>query len=111
MIDLRAWGRLPDGEPVTLATLSDGEGLEAAFGSSSPWIAFVQGEVSLLLLQPEQVRPWFLRVSQYVGVCPALAWDEPLLLQPNQELVLSLTAVLLDRSLDAAEAKKLAGQL
>ncbi|MGZ0149016.1 DUF6807 family protein [Kribbella sp. WER1] len=101
--------RLPFSEIVVLS--ADGEGLEAAFGSTSPWIAFVQGEVSLLLVQPEQVRPWFLRVSQYVGVCPALAWDESLALQPNQELTLALTAVLLDRPLDAAEAKRLAGQL
>ncbi|MGN6121795.1 MAG: aldose epimerase family protein [Sphingomonas oligoaromativorans] len=33
MIDLRAWGRLPGGEPVTLATLSDGEGLEVRVAS------------------------------------------------------------------------------
>ncbi|HZX06409.1 DUF6807 family protein [Kribbella sp.] len=101
--------RLPFSETVVLS--ADGDGLEAAFGSVSPWIAFVQGEVSLLLVQPEQVRPWFLRVSEYVGVCPALAWDEPLALQPNQELALSLTAVLLDRPLEAAEARKLAGRL
>ncbi|HEY3562400.1 MAG TPA: DUF6807 family protein [Kribbella sp.] len=101
--------RLPATETTVLS--ADGDGLDAAFGSSSPWLALVQGEVSLLLVQPEQVRPWFLRTEAYVGACPALAWDEPLALQPNQELALSLTAVLLDRSLDADEAKTLAGQL
>jgi LacI family transcriptional regulator len=101
--------RLPIAATTVLS--ADGHGLDAAFGSSSPWLAFVQGEVSLLLVQPEQVWPWFLRTEAYVGACPALAWDEPLVLPPNQELSLSLTAVLLDRALDADEAKTLADRL
>jgi LacI family transcriptional regulator len=101
--------RLPLAETTVLS--ADGDGLEAAFGSVSPWLAFVQGEVSLLLVQPDRVWPWFLRTTQYVGACPALAWDKPLALQPNQELALSLTAVLLDRRLDADEAKTLVDRL
>ena len=88
-----------------------GEGLEAAFGSVGRWLAFVQGDVSLLLVQPDQVWPWFLRSREYVGACPALAWEQPLTLQPNHELTLSLTALLLDRAVDAAEARTLADQL
>jgi LacI family transcriptional regulator len=101
--------RLPSAGTTVLC--ADGQGLDAAFKSSSPWLAFVQDEVSLLLVQPDQVRPWFLRTREYVGACPALAWDEPLVLPPNEELVLSLTAVLLDRAIDAGEARTLAGQL
>ncbi|MFF0266812.1 DUF6807 family protein [Kribbella sp. NPDC004536] len=101
--------RLPLVETTVLS--ADGAGVEAAFGSSSPWLALVQGDVSLLLVQPERVWPWFLRTTAYVGACPALAWDEPLALQPNQQLALSLTAVLLDRPLDASEARTLAGRL
>ncbi|WUJ74661.1 PmoA family protein [Kribbella soli] len=101
--------RLPVAETTVLS--ADGEGLDAAFGSTSPWLAFVQGDVSLLLVQPDDVRRWFLRVDSYVGACPALAWDSPLTLQPNQELRLSLTALLLDRPVDLAEAKSLADQL
>lgn len=101
--------RLPSGETTVLS--AKGEGLDAAFGSTSPWLAFIQGDVSLLLVQPADVRPWFLRVEGYVGACPALAWDSPLTLQPNQELTLSLTALLLDRPVDLAEARTLADQL
>ncbi|WP_329005384.1 PmoA family protein [Kribbella sp. NBC_00709] len=101
--------RLPAAETTVLS--ADGEGLDAAFGSVSPWLAFVQGDVTLMLVQPDDVRPWFLRVEGYVGACPALAWDSPLTLQPNQELSLSLTALLLDRPVDRAEARTLAAQL
>ncbi len=101
--------RLPAAETTVLS--ADGDGLDAAFGSCSPWLAFVQGDVSLLLLQPDQVWPWFVRSGEYVGACPALAWEQPLALQPNQDLTLSLTALLLDRAVDAAEAKTLAGRL
>jgi len=101
--------RLPSAPTTVLS--ADGSGRDAAFGSGSPWLAFVQGNVTLLLLQPDRVWPWFLRTTEYVGACPALAWDEPLTLQPNQELTLSLTALLLDRAVDASEAKTLAGQL
>ncbi|GAA2822091.1 DUF6807 family protein [Kribbella solani] len=96
--------------PTTVLS-ADGSGLDSAFGSSSRWLAFVQGEVTLLLVQPGEVRPWFLRAEEYVGACPALAWDEPLTLQPNEELTLSLTALLLDRAVDLVEARRLAGRL
>ncbi|WP_371406843.1 PmoA family protein [Kribbella sp. NBC_00662] len=101
--------RLPLVETTVLS--ADGEGLDAAFGSTSPWLGFVQGDVTLLLVQPADVRPWFLRVDAYVGACPALSWHDPLTLQPNQELTLSLSALLLDRPVDLAEAKTLADQL
>ncbi|MEU8223463.1 DUF6807 family protein [Kribbella sp. NPDC048915] len=101
--------RLPSA-PTTILSAS-GSGLSAAFGSRSPWLAFVQDDVSLLLLQPDQIRPWFLRSEEYIGACPALAWDQPLALRPDEELPLSLTALLLDRTLDETEAKTLAGRL
>jgi LacI family transcriptional regulator len=97
--------RLPSA--ATTVFTADGEGL----GSTSPWLAFVQGDVTLLLAQLGDVRPWFLRVEEFVGAGPSLAWDSPLLLQPNQELTLSLTALLLDRPVDQTEARTLAAQL
>jgi len=99
--------RLPSAEgTVVLSAL--GEGTDAAHGSSSPWLAFVQPQTTLLLVQPDDVRPWFLRSESYVGACPALAWDTPLTLQPNQDLTLSLSALLLDRPIDLADAGELA---
>jgi LacI family transcriptional regulator len=102
--------RLPSADTTTVLS-SAGEGEEVAYGSLSPWLAFVQHRgdavTTLLLVQPGDVRPWFLRSSKYVGAGPALAWDRPLNLQPNQDLTLSLTALLLDRPLDLAEAAAL----
>jgi LacI family transcriptional regulator len=105
--------RLPSAETTTVLS-SAGEGADAAFGSLCPWLAFVQhrGDIvtTLLLVQPGDLRPWFLRSTEYVGAGPALAWDSPLTLQPNQNLALSLTALLLDRSIDLAEAADLAAR-
>jgi LacI family transcriptional regulator len=80
-------------------------------------LAFVQRRgdtvTTLLLVQSESVRPWFLRSSStdYVGAGPALAWASALALQPDQELSLSLSALLLDRSIDLNEAPDLAGRM
>ncbi|MEV5964517.1 DUF6807 family protein [Kribbella sp. NPDC051952] len=99
--------RLPSAESTTVLSAA-----EDAYGSMSPWLAFVQRRgdavTTLLLVQPDEIRPWFVRSTGYVGAGPALAWSEPLDLQPNQELSLTLTAYLLDRSLDASEAARLA---
>ena len=105
--------RLPSAETTTVLS-SAGEGTDAAFGSLSPWLSFVQHRAgittTLLLVQLSDVRPWFLRSTEYVGAGPALAWDSPLTLQPNQDLALSLTALLLDRPVDLAEAAELAAR-
>jgi LacI family transcriptional regulator len=105
--------RLPSAETTTVLS-SAGEGTDAAFGSLSPWLAFVQHRAdiitTLLLVQPSDERPWFHRSTEYVGAGPALAWDSPLTLQPNQDLTLSLTALLLDRPIDLAEAAELAAR-
>ena len=106
--------RLPSAENTTVLSES-GEGGEAAYGSTSRWLAFVQhrgdADTTLLLLQPADVRPWFLRSEDYVGACPSLAWENSLALQPDQELPLSLTALLLDRPVDLDEAQGLAARL
>jgi LacI family transcriptional regulator len=107
--------RLPSAD-TTLVLSEAGEGPDAAYGSMSPWLAFVQqrGDIvtTLLLAQPqEDQRPWFLRATDYVGAGPALAWQNTLALQPDQDLSLSLTALLLDHSVDLTEAADLAERL
>jgi LacI family transcriptional regulator len=106
--------RLPSAE-TTVVLSEAGEGADAAYGSLSPWLAFVQQRgdsvTTLLLVQSEGVRPWFLRSTDYVGAGPALAWESALALQPDQDLSVSLTALLLDRSIDLNEAPDLAGRL
>lgn len=98
----------------TTAVLGDGLAGEAAVhGSTSPWLAFVQrrglASTTLVLVQPPaQVRPWFVRVAEYPGAGPALAWDAPALVPAGGTLAAGLAAVLVDRALDADEAAALA---
>lgn len=107
--------RLPSAE-TTIVLSESGEGVDAAYGSLSPWLAFVQQHAdtvtTLLLVQPAtNPRPWFLRSKDYVGAGPALAWESALALQPDQDLQLGLTALLLDRSIDLTEAPDLVAGL
>ncbi|WP_243738226.1 DUF6807 family protein [Cellulomonas shaoxiangyii] len=95
-----------------------GEGLageQAVHGSRSPWLAFVQrrelASATLLLVQPpEQLRPWFVRVAEYPGAGPALAWDSVTRVPAGGTLEAGLAAVLVDRALGADEAAELAAR-
>jgi len=106
--------RLPIAESTTVLSAS-GTGESRAHGSTSPWVAFVQQQggrsTTLLLVQPSQVRPWFLRSAEYPGACPALAWDSPLVVPEGGAVQLDLVAVLLDSALTGTAAAALAGTL
>ncbi|PUB30285.1 LacI family transcriptional regulator [Promicromonospora sp. AC04] len=106
--------RLPIAESTTVLSAA-GTGESRAHGSTSPWVAFVQQHggrsTTLLLVQPGQVRPWFLRSAEYPGACPALAWDAPLLVPDGGSVQLDLVAVLLDTELTVAGAETLAADL
>jgi LacI family transcriptional regulator len=106
--------RLPSAESTVVLSAA-GEGTDAAYGSLSPWLAFVQkrGDIAttLLLNQPSEIRPWFVRSADYVAAGPALAWQSTVALQPDQDLSMSLTALSLDRPIDLTEATDLAGRL
>lgn len=106
--------RLPIAESTTVLSAA-GTGETRAHGSTSPWVAFVQRQggrsTTLLLVQPEQVRPWFLRSAEYPGACPALAWDAPLLVPDGGSVRLGLVAVLLDSALTGTAAAALAEHL
>lgn len=106
--------RLPIAESTTVLSAA-GTGETRAHGSTSPWVAFVQRQggrsTTLLLVQPGQVRPWFLRSAEYPGACPALAWDAPLLVPDGGTVRLDLSAALLDTALTGEQAAALAGRL
>ncbi|MEK8225877.1 DUF6807 family protein [Oerskovia sp. M15] len=51
-----------------LVLSAEGEGEARAHGSSSRWLAVVQDGTTLLLTQPAEVRPWFVRAAEYPGV-------------------------------------------
>ncbi|GIE94445.1 DUF6807 family protein [Paractinoplanes rishiriensis] len=40
--------------------------------------------------------PWFVRATDYAGVCPAIAWDRPLVVAPDAELTRTLSVLVAD---------------
>ncbi|MFD2027851.1 DUF6807 family protein [Promicromonospora aerolata] len=102
--------RLPFADEATVLT-ADGDSEAHAHGSRSPWIAVVRrhGEAwtTLLLVQPGDVDPWFVRVADYVGAGPALAWDATRRIAAGSSLDVELVAVVVDRRLDTVDAADL----
>ena len=58
---------------------------------------------TVLLRQPGDAVPWHVRATDYLAVCPAIAWDEPVRLARGTTHELALDAILLDRALDPDE--------
>jgi LacI family transcriptional regulator len=103
--------RLPFADETSVLT-TDADAEPRAHGSRSPWIAIARrtGEAwtTLLLVQPGDVDPWFVRVTDYVGAGPALAWDSTRRIEAGTSLDVELVAAVADRRLDAADAADLA---
>ncbi|MEV2265249.1 DUF6807 family protein [Nonomuraea africana] len=57
---------------------AEAEGEHAVHGSATRWLAMVSGAWSLVFVQVGPPDPWFVRVAEYPGAGPALAWDRPL---------------------------------
>src|SRR5699024_11062349 len=98
------------GEEIPTRAQVDG-GAEP-LGSTSPWLLLTQarpsGPVSRLLPPPrQQIMPWFVRTSGYVGAGPAVAWQSERHLAQGEELELTLAGVLADRILDEHDASAL----
>lgn len=94
----------------------DGAGEAVAHGSRSPWLAVVDAErrVTVLLVQPDgrPPLPWFARVDEYLGIGPAVAWDEILTIPEGGRLEIGLDALLIDRVIiDPTELEALASRL
>lgn len=88
--------RLPQLTEARIFT-EDSEGEEAVHGTVTDWLALTAqfrplpsrhghpGEATLILLrEPGDTDPWFVRQASYPGLGMSLAWDAPLLLQPGQ---------------------------
>ena len=107
--------RLPKAHETQVLSAA-GPGEDAAQGSTSPWVAFVQrhrdrdGErtTTTLLTQTSPVRHWFLRAAEYPGACPALVWDAPLVVPAGGTAETGVVAALFDRALGLDEAAALA---
>jgi LacI family transcriptional regulator len=103
--------RLPSADETSVLT-ADADSETRAHGSRSPWIAIVRRHgdtwTTLLLAQPGHVDPWFVRVADYVGAGPSLAWDRTRRIEAGASLDVELVAAIADRRLDAADAADLA---
>lgn len=78
---------------------ADADSESGAHGSRSSWLAFGgrYGDewTSVVLVQDHRAefRPWFLRVADYVGAGPALAWDVPCVIGSEEDLDLDLVVL------------------
>ncbi|MFB9486301.1 DUF6807 family protein [Nonomuraea dietziae] len=86
---------------------AEGEGESDVHGSVTRWLAMASDAWSLVFVQCGPPDPWFVRVSEYPGVGPALAWERPL--EVAHTLSRRVVTVVADGRLDRAAAAELAG--
>lgn len=93
------------------------EGEDRAHGARTPWLCMsgrnpTSAAWSLVLAQvpAEVVRPWFIRLAEYPGVGPALAWEEPAWMEPGGELPCGCTVAVADGVAGPDRAAALAGE-
>jgi predicted dehydrogenase len=79
-------------------------GEEAINGSRAPWVALCGPDWTLIFRQVGSADPWFVRVEEYPGIGPALAWQNPLVLNDflTRQVVTIIAGGRLDR--DAVNA-------
>ncbi|WP_302182849.1 DUF6807 family protein [Microbacterium hominis] len=71
-------------------------------GAATEWLAFAfpERQTTVVLVQGgDEVMPWFVRVAEYLGAGPAIAWDEPRHIPEGGELHLEMTAFVIDELL------------
>lgn len=132
--------RAPGSSTDRRVLLPGDQGEDRAHGSRAPWLCLsgvaTEGAAwSLVLTQvtagpagvepagtvtrpdraaePEAAvapEPWFIRLAEYPGVGPALAWDRPLALPPGSELERSIAVAVTDGVLDHDRAAALAAE-
>ncbi|QAY59082.1 oxidoreductase [Microbacterium protaetiae] len=75
---------------------ADGEGIAAAHGSDSPWLAVDTPAASLVAASTTRM-PWFVRHRGYVGFAPAVAVTGRRTLAAGESLHLDLAVAVRDR--------------
>lgn len=86
----------------------EASGEAAVHGSVTPWLALTSDAWSLLFVQTAGLDLWFVRVAEYPGVGPALAWEKPLTV-PGR-LHRAITVVVADGRLAPDRARDLAAE-
>lgn len=92
---------------------ADAEGEERVNGTTAPWVALSGvnpgGRAwTLVLTQVGVTDPWFVRVREYPGVGPALAWARPLVF--SGALTRRVRTIIADGRLDRDHSADLVGE-
>ncbi|WP_160573737.1 DUF6807 domain-containing protein [Actinomadura physcomitrii] len=98
--------RAPKDSPGLDVFTGEASGEEAVHGSVTPWLALASDAWTLVFVQTAGLDPWFVRVAEYPGAGPALAWDTPLTVPEN--LHRAVTVVVADGRLAPGRARDLA---
>jgi hypothetical protein len=66
-------------------------------GSAEPWVAMtVDGAYTCVFRGLRDDDRWFVRTGEYAGVCAALAYDHPLVLDPDTTLERNIAVLIAD---------------
>jgi predicted dehydrogenase len=101
--------RAPKDSPGLTVFTTDAEGEQAVHGSRTSWLALTSDDWGLLFVQTLGLDPWFVRVAEYPGVGPALAWEVPLTVPDRLER--AITVVVADGPLTPERVADLTSQL
>ncbi|UVY84958.1 PmoA family protein [Brachybacterium sp. NBEC-018] len=110
--------RLPTADE-TRVIVEGGQGESAAHGSTSPFLVVQRRHgtdwTSLLMVQDEQAQgridPWFVRVTDYVGVATSLAWDAPREIPLGDSLPVVVRAAVFDHAVEAGEVPAIIAEM
>ncbi|WP_431914606.1 PmoA family protein [Nonomuraea jabiensis] len=90
-----------------------GTGVEQVHGQSAEWVAVAVADWTVVFAPGDAGTArdrWFVRARDYLGVGSSVAWDAPLVLQPGEEIVRHVVALIADGALNADSAAELVAQ-
>ncbi|MEQ4722282.1 PmoA family protein [Nonomuraea sp. B19D2] len=90
-----------------------GPGAEPVHGCSAAWVAVAGADWTMVFVpgDADTARDrWFVRARDYVGVCSSVAWDEPLVLRPGEEIARHVVTLVADGVLNAESAAELVAE-
>jgi methane monooxygenase PmoA-like len=84
--------RFPAGRATAFTASSDDPN-----GSAEPWVAMTVDDAYTLVFRGLQdADRWFVRTSEYAGVCAALAYSQPLIVEPDAPINRDITVLVAD---------------